>query len=50
VGLSFIGAAWRDAAVLALGHAFEQAMAARRPPTYRASVETPEAFAPAPPG
>ena len=34
VGLSFVGAAWADAQVLALGHAFEQATHARKPPRY----------------
>ena len=39
VGLSFIGAAWSEAALLALGHAFAQAVQARRPPTYLATLE-----------
>jgi len=44
VGLSFIGPAWSEAVLLALGHAFEQAAGARKPPTYIASLEaTPEA-------
>lgn len=34
VGLSFFGAAQRDAALLGYAHAFEQAADARRPPTY----------------
>jgi amidase len=34
VGLSFMGAAWADAQVLALGHAFEEATQARKPPRY----------------
>ncbi|MDP1821689.1 MAG: amidase [Archangium sp.] len=34
VGLSFVGAAWSDAQVLALGHAFEEATHARKPPRY----------------
>ncbi len=32
VGLGFIGAAWQEATLLRLGHAFEQAAQARRPP------------------
>jgi amidase len=40
VGLSFIGPAWSEAALLGLGHAFERAAMARRAPTYAASVET----------
>ena len=43
IGLSFIGAAWSEAALLALGYAFEQAMQARRAPTYRPSQEYAEA-------
>ena len=44
VGLSFIGPAWSEALLLALGHAFEQAAQARRPPTYIPSLEaTPKA-------
>jgi amidase len=39
VGLSFIGPAWSEAALLALGHAFEQAARARRAPTYLATLE-----------
>jgi amidase len=48
VGLSFIGPAWSDAAMLRLGFAFERAARARRPPTYRVSVEAgfETAFAP----
>jgi amidase len=34
VGLSFVGAAWSDAQVLALGHAFEEATHARKAPRY----------------
>jgi amidase len=39
VGLSFIGPAWSEAVLLGLGHAFEQAAGARKPPTYIASLE-----------
>jgi amidase len=42
VGLSFMGPAWSEARLLALGHAFEQATHARKPPTYRARVEITE--------
>ncbi len=44
VGLSFVGPAWSDAALLALGHAFETVAQARRPPTYLASLEADPAF------
>jgi amidase len=49
VGLSFIGPAWSDAAILALGHGFEQATRARKPPAFLPSLETGagSAFAPA---
>lgn len=33
VGLSFIGGKWEDARVLSLGHAYERATQARRPPS-----------------
>jgi amidase len=39
VGVSFIAGAWQDARVLAIAHAFELAHAARKAPTYRASVD-----------
>jgi amidase len=39
VGLSFIGPAWSEARLLALGYAFEQASQARRAPTYAPSLE-----------
>ncbi len=38
IGVSFIGAKWRDADVLAAGYAYEQASRKRVAPTYRASV------------
>ena len=36
IGLSFVGAAWSEARLLALGHAYEQATKHRRAPTYPA--------------
>ena len=39
VGLSFIGPAWSEARLLALGYAYEQASHARKPPTYIPSLE-----------
>jgi amidase len=39
VGLSFIGPAWSDAGMLALGYAFEQAIDARKAPTFLPSSE-----------
>jgi amidase len=38
VGLSFVGGAWSDAALVAMAYAYEQASRRRRPPTYPASV------------
>jgi len=48
VGLSFIGPAWSDARMLALGYAFEQATHARKIPNFLPSLEgeTQSAFAP----
>jgi len=50
VGLSFIGPAWSDAKILALGYAYEQASHARKAPEYLPSLEATEgansAFAP----
>jgi amidase len=40
VGLSFMGRAWSEADLLALGYAYEQRTHLRAAPTYRASVET----------
>ncbi len=39
VGLSFIGTAWSDAEILALGAAYEKASHARRPPSYSPASE-----------
>ena len=36
IGLSFVGAAWSEARLLALGHAYEQATKHRRAPTFPA--------------
>lgn len=40
VGISFIGPAWSEAQLLALGAAYERAAHARRAPAYPPSVET----------
>jgi amidase len=45
VGFSFVGPAWSEARLLALGSAFEAVIQGRRPPTYAASVETTPAVA-----
>jgi len=45
VGISFIGKAWTEAALLGLGAAYEKATHQRRPPTYAPSVETMPAMA-----
>jgi amidase len=39
VGLSFIGRAWSEPQLLALGYAYEQRAHARKPPTYAPSIE-----------
>ncbi len=39
VGFSFVGPAWSEARLLALGSAFETVVQGRKPPTYAASVE-----------
>jgi amidase len=39
VGLSFVGPAWSDAALLAYGYAFEQVAQARTPPTLRPTAQ-----------
>jgi amidase len=41
VGISFIGTAWSDAMLLALGHAFEQRAQARRSPGYLPTAPSP---------
>ncbi len=43
VGLSFIGTAWSEPALLAYGYAFEQRAKARQAPTYLATAPTPAA-------
>jgi len=52
VGLSFIGQAWTEDRLLALGAAYERATHHRRPPTYSPSIDITPAFvkllAPAP--
>jgi amidase len=39
VGLSFIGTAWSEAALLGMGYAFEQRTNARRPPSYSPRIQ-----------
>ena len=39
VGIDFIGRAWTEDRLLALGYAFEQATHARHAPAYEPSVE-----------
>jgi amidase len=46
VGISFVGRAWSDASLLAIGAAYERAAHARRPPTYAPSIEDDATFAP----
>ena len=46
VGFSFVGPAWSEARLLALGAAFESLIQGRRPPTYAASIETMPEVAP----
>jgi amidase len=41
VGLTFMSAAWREARLLALAAAFEQATKARRAPAYAPTIEFP---------
>jgi amidase len=52
VGISFMGAAWSEAKLLAIGAAFERAAQARKRPTFIPSLETTpgvaEALAPLP--
>ncbi len=45
VGFSFIGPAWSEARLLAMGSAFEAVVKGRQPPTYAASVESAPAVA-----
>ncbi|GGI93572.1 amidase [Polymorphobacter multimanifer] len=46
VGLSFVGAKWDDARMLALGFAYEAAAGIKLTPSFRASVEADPAIAP----
>jgi amidase len=45
VGISFMGAAWSEAKLLAIGGAFEKVAQARRPPTFLPSLESTPAIA-----
>jgi len=45
VGISFVGRAWSEASLLALGAAYERAAKKRHAPTYVASVETTPGYA-----
>lgn len=45
VGISFMGPAWSEAKLLAIGAAFEKAAQARKPPTFLPSVESTPAIA-----
>jgi amidase len=47
VGLSFVGTAWSDGELLAMGYAYEQASQRRVPPRYLPSLNNEAAFAPA---
>ncbi len=47
VGLSFVGTAWSDAALLQYGYAYEQVSHARRPPRYLATITATDAAMPA---
>jgi amidase len=39
VGLSFIGMAWSEVKLITLAYAYEQASKARKPPTFRPTVD-----------
>jgi amidase len=46
IGISFVGGAWSEAKLLALGAAYESVSRARRPPGYVASIESSPNIAP----